>query len=952
MRFNSRVAIAILAVLTLLPVTAFAATTGNIAGVVTDNTGAVLPGVTVTITGQNLQGARTAVTNERGEYTLSLIPPGQYRIEASLSGLQSTVRDNVRVSLDTTTPLPIQMGMGAVAEAITVTADAVVVDPTQTTVQQNFGTNHLKYAAIGTAGRSYQTVLAQAPGVTGGSNPNVLGSNIGQNNYMLDGVNTTDPVTHTFGSNLPFDAIQEISIQTLGKDAEYGRAIGGIVNVVTKTGGNEFSGSFDARIQNQDTSESGDHFDASAQEYREFKPAASLGGPIVRDRVWFFGSVDRPDNTRTPVTRPGADWTAGDRTFLGWNSLGKITATPAANHTLSFRFTDNRADIENSRDSSFYRPEADSFQLQQSTIYNLGYDAILNPQWLAQVQVGVRKGFLESRPMSGDDGPIGLTNNRTSIRWFNYTNHQGGDRDRNELIASTTYFLNAMGSHTIKTGLNFDEATFDSFNNPTGLDVDQALYCRPEYGQPAGAICGAALISNPSAATANVNLPGSPVQMNVITWLPAEEYNSSLKAYYVQDEWHPITPVTLRLGLRYETVDFETPNAETPTFDMLQPRIGAAWDVFNNARSVVHGFWGQVMDDNGLTLASFLSARGAITSRFLPNGTGGWNFFDHIGGASGNTADPDLKPTYGEEMNLGFTQRIWTNTSLDISYVNRDTKDIFEDWCNTADGHCEVTNTPAGDANALRSDYEGIISKIEARPFSWLSGLVSYTWSKSRGSVEYTQNAGTDFDYDPYHFVNTYGYLSDDATHRFKASGFLRAPWGTTVGIDYNWRSGAAYSVTAGLAASNLNNALIVKNTALPAGTGAGQRRNAANIATYGAGYGTVFIEERGSRRTDSLQQLDMQIMHEFTLGKVRLGLIGSIFNVINSETPLTIGGSIGTYAACGTSANCIDNPLYGVPGGENDPDYARLAVASTSFGTETSWQRPRRYEVGVRFEF
>jgi hypothetical protein len=919
MRFNSRVAIAILAVLTLLPVTAFAATTGSIAGIVTDNTGAVLPGVTVTVTGPTLQGSRTAVTNERGEYQLSLLSPGAYRVEASLSGLQSTVRENVRVSLDTTTPLPIQMGMGAVAEAITVTADAVVVDPTQTTVQQNFGTNHLKYAAIGTAGRSYQTVLAQTPGVTGGSNPNVLGSNLGQNNYMLDGVNTTDPVTHTFGSNLPFDAIQEISIQTLGKDAEYGRAVGGVVNVVTKTGGNEFSGSFDARIQNQDTSESGDHFDASAQEYREFKPAASLGGPIARDRVWFFGSVDRPDNTRTPITRPGANWTAGDRTFKGWNSLGKITATPAANHTLSFRYTDNRATINNSNDSSFYRPEADSYQLQESTIYNLGYDAIITPQWLAQVQVGVRRGYLEVGPMNGDLNIIAITNNTTSIRWNSYGNYQGGDRDREELIASTTYFLNAMGSHTIKAGINFDQASFNSFNNPTGLSVDQAL-CAPAFGQPAGARCGATQIN----LQGSVNDIGVNRQLNVTTYLDPEEVTSDLNAYYIQDEWHPITPVTLRLGLRYESTDFETPGASTPSLSMLQPRIGAAWDVFNNARTVAHGFWGQVMDDNGLTLASFLSTQGAVTSRFLWSASQNrWVFNSAIGGASGNQYDPSLDPTYGEEMNIGLTQRVWNNTSLDVSYVKRDTYDIFEDSCVDQDT-CPffwVTNAPNGDPDVLRSDYQGVITKLETRPFSWLSGLVSYTWAKSRGSVEYTQNAGSDFDIFPDHFLNRYGYMSDDARHRVKASGFVRAPWGTTLGIDANWRSGVAYTPTT----SNPPNSL----------------------------YGTLFLLPRGSFRTDSLTQLDMQLMHEFTFGKVRLGVIGSVFNVINTETATGRGSTVGNYATCAAGSavtpiadahtgQCVANPLGGNP----------ISVTSATFNTETAWQRPRRYEVGVRFEF
>ena len=329
------------------------------------------------------------------------------------------------------------------------------------------------------------------------------------------------------------------------------------------------------------------------------------------------------------------------------------------------------------------------------------------------------------------------------------------------------------------------------------------------------------------------------------------------------------------------------------------------------------------MDDNGLTLASFLSTQGAVTGRFLWDATNSrWNFHSAVGGASGNTADPNLEPTYGEEANLGFTQRIWTNTSLDVSYVERDTKDIFEDYCNTEDGHCVVTNTPGGDANALRSDYQGIITKIESRPFSWLSGLVSYTWSKSRGSVEYTQNAGTDFDFDPEHFINTYGYLSDDATNRIKASGFVRAPFGTTLGIDATWRSGLAYNETATLTAGNA------------------------------IGYGVVFLNPRGSQRTDSLTQLDMQLMHEFTFGRVRAGLIGSIFNVLNTETATSIGGSIGNYANCRTTDTvCFDNPIFGTAA-ENRPGYERLRLNNTTYGTELSWQRPRRYEVGVRFEF
>ena len=927
MRFTSRVAAVFLAVLTLLPFAAYAQTTGNIIGTVTDNTGAVLPGVTVTVTGPNLQGSRTTVTGNQGEYSLTALPPGNYRLEYSLSGLSPTTRENVRVGLDTTTRADATMGMGAVAEAITVTADAVVVDPTQTTVQQNFGTNHLKYATIGAANRSYQSVLQQAPGVAGGANPQVMGANLGQNNYTLDGVNTTDPVTHTFGSNLPFDAIQEISIQTLGKDAEYGRAIGGTINVVTKSGGNQFSGTLDARYRDEGLSESGDHFDPDARPFKNFNPAATLGGPILRDRLWFFGSVERPDTARTNPQVYA--WQPGTRTFKGWNSLGKLTFTPMANHTFQLFVTDNRATINHATDSSSYSPEADAQQIQESTIYNLGYDVILNPKWLANARVGIRQGFLETGPMNGDPTLPSILNASTSTYTQSYSNWQFGNRDRNELIASTTYFLEAAGSHTFKAGLNFDNSEFNVYNNFTGTAFGQQ-FCTAQWGFAPNSTCGARLVTRNTAAGKD-----QPYYVEIWSVIPEHGVTADYRAFYAQDEWRPIPALTARLGLRWEESSFEEPGRDDlPSLSKLQPRVGLAWDVFNNASTIVHGFWGQVMDDNALTLANFGSTAGSSirTRIFYTAATGRYDrFIDTLGSSAPNVYDPNLEPTVSDELTLGFTQRLWRNTSLDITGLWRETNNMFEDTC--IDDHCDyyvLTNTPAGQSDALRSEYQGVIAKLEARPYSWLSGLVSYTWAESKGSVEYTQNQGSDFDQYPYHFINTFGYLSDDARHRVKASGYARAPWGTTLGVDFLYRSGVPDNITIASSAAS-------------------------------AYYGNVFAIQRGERRVPNLHQLDLQLMHEFSFGPTRFALLGTVYNALNSETVTDLGGAVGGYTECatvnadpmtvrGTDANrCIPNPLFGSVSGVAPG----VLVAPTSLINQAvAWQTPRRYEVGIRFEF
>jgi hypothetical protein len=206
-------------------------TTGALTGIVTDGIqGNPMPGVTVTVTSPQLQGTRDAVTDAQGQYTLPLLPPGTYTATYALSGLRTITRENITVNLNQTTKVNVPMQI-EVSETVTVSGNRVVVDPTQTQTQQNFKQEHLEYGVVGAANRSYQNVLFQAAGTAagtgGGSNPMVSGASVAQNDYLLDGINTTDPVTHTFGNNLPFNAIQEISIQTLGKEAEYGSS-GGI----------------------------------------------------------------------------------------------------------------------------------------------------------------------------------------------------------------------------------------------------------------------------------------------------------------------------------------------------------------------------------------------------------------------------------------------------------------------------------------------------------------------------------------------------------------------------------------------------------------------------------------------------------------------------------------------------------------------------------------------------
>ena len=881
-------------------------TTGSLFGNVKDTEGKALPGVTVSITSPSLQGVRTATTNTTGDYNLPLLPPGSYRVESALSGFEPQIRDGVVVSLNKATKVNIAMSLSRVSEAVTVSGNTEVIDPTQANTQVNLKEDFLKYASVGQAGRSYQDAMEVIPGVAdqagAGGNPSVFGANLGQNAFLIDGLNTTDPVTHTFAVNFGFDAIQEINVQTGGFEAEYGRAVGGILNIITKSGGNNFSGTADVRYTSNKFTTQGTRKadfppgsdqlanDKNLQEFRTLNPEASIGGPILRDRVWFFGDALRNMNRNQPFAVNGFEPATDTR--YGWNLFGKLTASPVTGHSFQFRYTnsyqDNRGAPNVVDAQQFISPEAAAEQYQKSEIYNVNYDAVLSSNWTANIQAGVTNGYLITQPQSGDLLTTGSLDAATGILSGNYTNFQKSHRDRDQALASTTYFLEGLGSHAIKVGADLETTKFTSVNNGTGTPPDPS-FCSEDFFQPPGATCGAEFQPN----------NGNPFVLLVTTNLPEQQFKGHGMAFYAQDEWRPVPNLTLKLGARFdEQTYYNDVDAHVKTLNRIQPRLGIAYDLFYNSLTVLRVQGGEFMEDLGLSLPSYLSTAGAVTSEFVfSRSRGHYVFVGAFGGASGNQIDPALRAAYTREGNIGVTQKIFDNTSVDLAYVYREGRNMIEDSC-VDQGNCPgpfwLTNAPNGDKNNRRSDYHGAILTIQSRITSRASILASYTYSKSRGSLEYTQNAGADFDVFPVHFVDRYGYLSDDARNRVKVDGFYRFPWEITFGTHFYWDSGVPYNIT-------LNN-------------------------PDPAGYGVEFLEPRGSRRLPHFYQWDAQIQKDFLVGPVRFGVIGSVFNILNTEIAVARNGSVGTT-------------------GLADPD-------NPQFNFNTAYQRPRRFEVGLRLEF
>ena len=923
----------VLALAILLAPAGFAQTsinTGALAGTVTDGN-SPLPGVTVTVTSPVLIGSRTAVTEADGSYTIPLLPPGSYHAEYSLSGVQSQVRDNVRINATQTTPLNVAMAL-SVSETVTVTASQIVVDPTQTQQTTNLKEDRLKYSSVGSANRSYQSALQAVPEAVGTGNVNLAGANINSNTFMIDGINAlTDPVTHTFASNMAFDAIQEVNVLAFGKDAEF-RSSGATVNVITKSGGNQFSGSLDYRFFDPDFfTKGGSTYEAAPLVYggapngapalrfnkaaitdESRQPQATLGGPIMRDKMWFFTSAHNPFTSRVAANTLGVQ--PGPRDFEGWNTLAKVTFTPWSNHTFAGRHTNSYATISNILQLPTAGPEADGAQTQHNKNMSISYDGVLTSRWLVSGAVGHTPASLAVAPMSGDIEKIRFTNLDTTVLGGNYNNAQGRESYRDELLLSTTYYLERFGSHALKAGVAFDKDGFDSYNFTTGdpstLAGMPADACLQISGGNASVRCGLTYQTRggiPTTATMSVRNP--------VLGADAKQ-----KAFYIQDQWNPIAPLTIRAGLRYDHIDWES-TKPVPSFKLLQPRLGIAYDVLNNGGTVVHAFGGKIIDENQATLPNNLNVSyggtstwtycATATSNALCPGKIGQFVLTRNGVvASGLDVDPNLHSPFSNEYSIGFTQRLWKNTSLDITAEKRTSHNLFALHANAAHPAGMFTACPNDMCGVVRSQYRAIVTKIDTKPTRNADVSLSWTHGKSQGSTANDNASGQSvsgaFNFFPSNFTNYFGYTPDDAKDRIKVNGFYRLPWDFTIGGSFNWDSGVAWTVT---------------------------KPNAQ-------GLGTEFLEPRGSRRFPHFHQLDLQVQKDFQIGPVKAGLIASIINVMDKELPTSALGSIQNSA--GANATSVDGKLV-----TSDP----TKILNT-FGRYTGFQRPRRFEAGIRFEF
>lgn len=429
------------------PVMAQGLQTGIISGTITTGDGLTLPGATITVESPALQGVRTAVTDVNGNYVIRGLPPGDYSARIEMSGM-ATRTERTAVALGRTTVVDAVMDVATVTEAVTVVGAATPV-VTNSVVGANFRKADVDALPIG---RTPQSIAELSPGLTDNT-PNagqlsISGGFAFDNVFLVDGVDVNDNIFATANNLYIEDAVDETQVLTSGISAEYGRFSGGVVNLVTKRGGNRFSGSLRGNLSNPAWADETPFETSERRDDLQLVSEATLGGPILRDRLWFF-AAGRNENTATPFSFVDTGLT-GEAGVEEVRVDGKLTATVRNNHTFQASFLNSETTQTGVR--GLTASAVDPAVLVTRTIpQKLGvgsWNGVLSNQLFATAQYSQKRyGFRGAGGTSRDiiDSPFrtrgggGVPASRLyNAPFFDATDPE--DRNNRQLAGSLSYF--------------------------------------------------------------------------------------------------------------------------------------------------------------------------------------------------------------------------------------------------------------------------------------------------------------------------------------------------------------------------------------------------------------------------------------------------------------------------------------------------------------------------------
>jgi hypothetical protein len=834
--------------------------TGRIRGTVKDETATPLPGVSIEIRGEALMGSRAAITDKEGEFAFLALPVGRkYEVTFSLDGFQTYIRKNLRITIGSTIVLDIVLKPSVLEEEVVVTAEASLVDVAKSSFSSSFDKEDLE--TLPTRRKTFFDMLWNTPGVTPAGpeeeRVSAFGSGSEDNAYYMNGVDISAPSTGAAWAWPMPDVIEEIEITGVGAPAEYGNFTGAVVNVISKSGSNTLHGAVKFFFQHEKLTANNTP-DEEWPFYRDHwhDVIFQLSGPIVKDKVWFFGSLQHLVDRKSDVGVDPAYPT-------------EYAMTPTAVAKLDFQVNKSNKITLWVHYENYYFPwpvrplkpyETVTAESAPCIAPTVDWLSTLNESTYFELKYGGFYTFLKDEPLDGDMTTPGRRDWATDMRSVNAMGYYHWKTNRTQVNATLTHYAQEFlgGDHEFKFGVQYNhgysKAVWWYFSGKFYYDWEEYPYVQ-YYRLPA-------------------------LYAGVVNQIGA----------FVDDSWSVGNRLTFNLGLRFDHNKGSIPDLEQvdvnnePTGTVIpgisdavnwsnfSPRIGLNYQITSDRKTLFRATYGRYY--NALIVGDIddiTPARTTLYASWYNWDTGvydipAWTWEP----LSQSGLDPSLKPEYSDQFSAALEREVFSDFSLSGTFIYKQTKNIIglynttaqytelpvlDEYSgniitlyNTTDGKYQYLTNP-GDESTYKA-FMLVANKRFSHNFQFYS---SFTWSEAR--------------YQAKGYIDKNELINAEDAPRWrdrrwmaKFGGVYNAPLGIVIGTNITWQQGLPWA----------------------------RQLRVAGLLDQGWGAKTVYAEPFGSRRYPNNFFCDIKIEKAFHIGdRFRIMANFDILNLFNMDTNL-----------------------------------------------------------------